>query len=229
MRSQLKTLYPADVAVHLPFIPLVLTADTDFYRTLKTRAGLDSISMLLPLLQDFSKYKGLLGEPLLLFIDVDAYDPLSLVHFMQQSENMTPTVVIALSACDDLQKALCYLKSGMSGYFLKEEMDGSLIEEMVRSYPGKVFPLSPQITRLMVEELVSFRECQYNNLLSKREQEILQLISGGLSYKMIASRLGISIETVRHHIKKIYRKMEVNSKGEILAKLTRPAGHPPFM
>jgi DNA-binding NarL/FixJ family response regulator len=53
--------------------------------------------------------------------------------------------------------------------------------------------------------------------LSPREKEILIQLSHGLSYKMIASELGIAYETVHSHIKKIYQKMHVNSLSEALA------------
>jgi DNA-binding NarL/FixJ family response regulator len=57
---------------------------------------------------------------------------------------------------------------------------------------------------------------QYN--LSEREKEVLQLLVNGYSYKMIASEMFIAIDTVRSHIKKIYEKLQVNSKSEAVAK-----------
>ena len=57
---------------------------------------------------------------------------------------------------------------------------------------------------------------QYN--LSEREKQVLQLLVSGYSYKMIASEMFISIDTVRSHIKKIYEKLHVNSKSEAVAK-----------
>lgn len=54
--------------------------------------------------------------------------------------------------------------------------------------------------------------------LSVREKDVLQLLVNGYSYKMIVSELYISIDTVRSHIKKIYEKLQVNSKSEAVAK-----------
>ena len=62
---------------------------------------------------------------------------------------------------------------------------------------------------------------KFNNTdinLSNREKEILTSLSKGNSYKMIADSLFISEETVRRHIKSIYRKLEVHSKSEAVAK-----------
>jgi DNA-binding NarL/FixJ family response regulator len=57
--------------------------------------------------------------------------------------------------------------------------------------------------------------------LSDREKEVLQLLVNGYSYKMIAAEMFISIDTVRSHIKKIYEKLQVNSKSEAVAKAFR--------
>jgi DNA-binding CsgD family transcriptional regulator len=54
--------------------------------------------------------------------------------------------------------------------------------------------------------------------LSEREKQVLQKLTIGYSYKMIAAEMFISIDTVRSHIKNIYEKLHVNSKGEAVAK-----------
>ncbi len=54
--------------------------------------------------------------------------------------------------------------------------------------------------------------------LSDREKEILRALVDGLSYKMIADKLGLSFHTIHTHIKNIYEKLHVNSKGEAVAK-----------
>jgi DNA-binding CsgD family transcriptional regulator len=52
-------------------------------------------------------------------------------------------------------------------------------------------------------------------MLSARETEVVQGILDGLSYKLIADRYDISIDTVRFHIKTIYRKLKINSKSQL--------------
>ena len=56
-------------------------------------------------------------------------------------------------------------------------------------------------------------------LLTEREREVLQLLSTGLTYEKIADRLGISHETVKMHLKNIYRKLKVQNKIEALNKV----------
>jgi DNA-binding CsgD family transcriptional regulator len=58
----------------------------------------------------------------------------------------------------------------------------------------------------------------YNEPLTAREQQVIAAMVDGLSYKMIAVRPGITLETVRQHIKNIYRKLQVNNKTEVIVK-----------
>jgi DNA-binding CsgD family transcriptional regulator len=55
--------------------------------------------------------------------------------------------------------------------------------------------------------------------LTDRQKEILKELVNGKSYKMIAAACGITLETVRDHIKKIYKKLQINSRGELVSML----------
>jgi ATP/maltotriose-dependent transcriptional regulator MalT len=68
----------------------------------------------------------------------------------------------------------------------------------------------------MFSEVPQRSNTEYN--LSEREKQVLQLLVNGYSYKMIAGEMFIAIDTVRSHIKKIYEKLQVNSKSEAVAK-----------
>jgi DNA-binding NarL/FixJ family response regulator len=57
--------------------------------------------------------------------------------------------------------------------------------------------------------------------LTTREKEIVACLTEGLSYKMIASRLFLSLDTVRFHLRNIYKKLHVNSKAEVIAKVLK--------
>jgi len=74
--------------------------------------------------------------------------------------------------------------------------------------------MSPPVARRVAE---SFRPSTVSPL-SPREGEVLTLLCGGHTYKTIAARLFLSVETVHSHMKAIYRKLEVNSKSEAVAK-----------
>lgn len=71
----------------------------------------------------------------------------------------------------------------------------------------------------MLNETKAPQPASFN--LSAREKEVLDLLVEGYSYKMVAGQLFISMDTVRSHIKKIYDKLQVNSKSEAVAKALR--------
>mgnify|MGYP000619175471 CR=1 FL=1 len=75
--------------------------------------------------------------------------------------------------------------------------------------------MCPRISRMIVD---SFRTMGKIDDLTQREKDVLTQLCKGKSYKMIAEALFISQDTVRSHIKHIYKKLEVNSKSEAVAK-----------
>ena len=126
---------------------------------------------------------------------------------------------IVLSIYHDVEKLFPALKAGASGYLLKNtglpDIRGA-IEQVVDG--GS--PMSPQIARLVIDEFTGRREEEEKReeILTERENEIVVGMVDGLSYKMIAARLDISIQTVRYHIRNIYQKLHVHSKGELISK-----------
>lgn len=106
--------------------------------------------------------------------------------------------------------ALC---NGASGYLIKETPPARILEA-IREVKNGGAPMSTQIARMVVN---SFKITPSDSL-TQRETEVLTQLCKGMSYKMIADALFISEETVRRHIKSIYRKLEVHSKSEAVAK-----------
>jgi len=71
------------------------------------------------------------------------------------------------------------------------------------------------------DKIVANDKKMLNEQLTEREQEVLDYLVKGCSYKMIAYSMFISLDTVRSHIKKIYTKLEVNSKSEAVIKVLK--------
>ena len=78
--------------------------------------------------------------------------------------------------------------------------------------------MSPQIARKVIEYFKPEGKPKKESPLSSKEKEIVIGLVDGLSYKLIADRLNISIETVRFHIKNIYRKLHVHGKAEVISR-----------
>jgi len=107
-------------------------------------------------------------------------------------------------------EALC---AGACGYLVKDTPPGKILDAIKDVVNGGA-PMSTQIARMVVH---SFQK-KPSTLLTQRESEVLHQLCTGKSYKMIGDQLFISEETVRRHLKSIYKKLEVHSKSEAVAK-----------
>jgi len=113
---------------------------------------------------------------------------------------------------DHIFKALC---AGAVGYLQKDTPLEEVVDSLKVIHKGGS-AMSPAIARKVVDYFAPKRT--YNEPLTAKERQVIAAMVEGCSYKMIAHRLGIGLETVRHHIKNIYRKLNVNSKGEVIVK-----------
>jgi DNA-binding NarL/FixJ family response regulator len=126
--------------------------------------------------------------------------------------------IIMLTVYEDSERIFRALKAGADGYLVKSsppEVLLSAIEDVQRG--GS--PISSHIARKLVRHfhLVGPSTEESENL-SPRESEVLNLLSSGYLYKEISDRLGIGLETVRTHVKKICEKMHVRNRVEAVAK-----------
>jgi DNA-binding NarL/FixJ family response regulator len=129
--------------------------------------------------------------------------------------------IIMLTIYHDSHKIFDSLVAGASGYLLKHTSLPEIKESIENLVEGGA-PMSPQIARKVIEHFNKpVNEKKPESDLTAREQDIVNGLVDGLSYKMIADRFDISIDTVRAHIRNIYKKLHVNSKAEVIAKSLR--------
>jgi DNA-binding NarL/FixJ family response regulator len=129
--------------------------------------------------------------------------------------------IIMLTVYHDSHKIFDSLKAGASGYLLKHTSLPEIKESIENLLKGGA-PMSPQIARKVISHFN--KEAPKKNedsMITNREQDIVNGLVDGLSYKMIADRYDISIDTVRAHIRNIYKKLHVNSKAEVITKSLR--------
>ncbi len=125
--------------------------------------------------------------------------------------------LIVFSVYNDSKKIFDSLCAGATGYLLKNTplMEVQAGIELLAKGGS---PMSPQIARKVIELFNHPTVKKKESPLSGKEKEIVIGLVDGLSYKLIADRMRISIETVRFHIKNIYRKLHVHCKAEVIRK-----------
>jgi len=133
--------------------------------------------------------------------------------------------ILIQTVFDNEDKIFAALCAGASGYILKNTTPSKLVESIIEVYNGGA-PMSPNIATKVLSLFqkiapvtIDQEEEDYN--LSKREKEILALMIEGLSFKSIAEKSFIGYETVRTHVKKIYKKLHVASLTEAVVKAIR--------
>jgi len=135
-----------------------------------------------------------------------------------------PSIQIMMcTVYDDDDRLFSALSAGASGYILKRTSPGILLDSIRDIHQGGS-PMSSQIARRVVASLQGGSKTsnppENNFNLSKREMEILNLLSDGYRNKEIAEKLFISSHTVRSHIYHIYEKLHVQSRVEALNKIS---------
>lgn len=119
--------------------------------------------------------------------------------------------IIILTVFDSEKLIFDALEKGATGYLTKNTSTFKLTQALKDTYEGGS-PMSSNVARIVIK---SFQKNQ-SSPLSKRETQILELISEGKNRSLIAELLFIDIETVKSHIKNIYLKLNVNSKSDAL-------------
>ena len=124
--------------------------------------------------------------------------------------------IVMLTTFDQNEYIFDALKAGASGYIIKDTPIWDIKKALETIIAGGSF-MSPGIARKVMESFDPQKRLVKFESLSPRQNEILNALVDGLSYKMIAHKLGISEHTTNDHIKAIYRKLQVNSKGEAIS------------
>ena len=126
--------------------------------------------------------------------------------------------ILMLTVYEDSERIFRALKAGADGYLVKSSPPEVLLEAIDDVHRGGS-PISSHIARKVVRHFhLVGPSLEESENLSPREQEVLNLLSGGYIYKEISDQLGIGIETVRTYVKNICEKMHVRNRVEAVAK-----------
>ncbi len=133
-------------------------------------------------------------------------------------ERYPEMTILVLSVYDDDDRIFDALCAGACGYLLKKTPPARLMESLREAATGGA-PMSPEVARRVITLFRDFRPpARADYELTPHETRILKLLVEGHSYKTAAAELGVTVNTISFHLKRIYEKLQVHSKSEAVAK-----------
>ena len=155
-------------------------------------------------------------DVVLMDIDMPGISGIEAVQIIKQ--NFQDIHIIMQTVFDDDDKIFNAIQAGADGYILKKTPPAKILEAIIEVQTGGA-PMTPsiaaktlQLFRSGVKPLADKKEAQ----LTVRQKEILEGIVSGMSYKMIAEKLSLTIDTIRYHVKNIYEVLQVHSRFELM-------------
>jgi DNA-binding NarL/FixJ family response regulator len=153
-------------------------------------------------------------DPKILLLDNGLPGRKGIVSIPFIKDKLPNTHIIVLTTFEDEEDIFLALRSGASAYLSKRTSIKKIEDAIYTVERGGAY-MSPGIAKKVFKY---FHLPQSNKMekLTERQKDIVELITKGMSYKSVGEQLDISIDTVRDHIKKVYRKLNINSKAELI-------------
>lgn len=146
------------------------------------------------------------------------------IEGVKEAKKIKPELdILMLTIYEDSDKVFDALCAGACGYLVKKTPPSKLLDAIKEVFEGGS-PMSSQIARQVITAFKESKEVKNESddtELSLREKEVINLLANGNNYQQIADQLFISVDTVRHHIKNIYKKLHVHTQSEAVAKAIR--------
>ncbi|MBX2888591.1 MAG: response regulator transcription factor [Ferruginibacter sp.] len=163
--------------------------------------------------QIISTFEQSLPQVVLMDINMPGIDGIKAVWLLKK--RFPEIKVLMLTVFEDEEKIFSALRAGANGYLLKKD-DLEKISAAIHSVHIGEAPMNGMIASKVIDYFKPINIKQNEDIaLTRRENEILQLLINGYSYKEIAANIHISRETINSHIKNIYKKLKVHSRAEL--------------
>ena len=174
-----------------------------------------------------------LRQPDILLVDLGLPDISGIEVIRHATQTLPKCECMVVTVFGDEEHVLASIEAGASGYLLKDASEESFLAG-IRELMNGGSPISPIIARRLLKRFhaeplspaISVDAPDADGeltgvALSDREREILLLASKGFNYPEMGKLMGISPHTVTSHVKKIYRKLAVHSRGEAVFEANR--------
>jgi len=152
-------------------------------------------------------------HPDVLLLDIDL-PGINGIEAIPKLKKLQPELnIVMLTIHDEAQLVFSALRQGAVGYLVKGNNSKFLLQDIREVYEGGA-PMSPSIARQVIASFKPEKE----TILSDRELEVLEKLSNGTNNKQIAEDLFVSTNTIKAHVKNIYKKLHVHSRAEAVSK-----------
>ncbi len=149
-----------------------------------------------------------------LFLDIDLPGKSGLEALQELREKMPNTEIIMYTMFEDRSKLMLAFNLGASGYILKDATMQD-VQGYIKILNEGGAALSPKMAKYMISYIANTGKSTVLSL-NPRETQVLKFLAEGWSYKMIAQKLKITEDGVGHYIRRIYKALDVHSKGEAI-------------
>ena len=156
-------------------------------------------------------------QPDVVLMDINLPGMSGIECTLRLKECLPQLQVLMVTVHGDNDRVFAALQAGASGYLLKRTTPGELLDAIADVVHGGA-PMTGEIARKVINAFQRPAPALAEARLSRREEEILGLLTQGYANKEIADRLGVSFDTVRTHLRHIYEKLHVRSRTEAVAK-----------
>lgn len=160
---------------------------------------------------------GSIGQANVVLLDIDLNGMSGVDGVKEILKRFPGTTIIMATVHEDNDHIFRALENGAVGYLSKKVSTSELISAINDVMNGGS-PMSPSVARKVIRSFQrQFEQATDIPILSERETEILQLLADGKSYASIAKAIFLSVDGVGYHVRHIYEKLQVNSRGEAVS------------
>jgi len=158
------------------------------------------------------------GVPDVILMDIDLPGENGISYTRRIKERYPFINILMLTVVEQEDKIIEAIYAGASGYLIKSAIPENILENIRILHKGGS-PLTPSIARIIFQNIQQQQGSKKEKVyLSSRESEVLTGLVKGLTYKMIAQKHFISVDTVRSYIRCVYEKLEVHSRSEAIVR-----------